>query len=107
MKFILLSALLSITSSAFADWTSTIKINEILAIGPEEGTGFMIVVSDVVGFGEGKCNGTWHYLNAGTEKGKMIFSMFLASKATNTGLRLDLTEPSGTNTKCIISGVRY
>ncbi len=107
MKFIFLSALLLITSSAFADWTSAIKINEILAIGPEEGTGFMIVVSEVVGFGENKCNGTWHYLNAGTEKGKMIFSMFLTAKTTDTSLRLDLTEPSGVNTKCIISGVRY
>ncbi|NQZ07966.1 MAG: hypothetical protein HRT35_12460 [Algicola sp.] len=108
MKKILLSVLLLLSTNALAVWSPSIKVNEILAVGPEDGSGFIVIVSDVIGVGAelGSCSGTYHYINVGTEKGKMIFSLLLTAKTTDKALRFDLTQ-AGSAARCAIVGVRF
>ena len=108
MKKILLSVLLLLATNAFSVWSPSIKVNEILAVGPEDGSGFIVIVSDVIGVGEalGTCSGTYHYIDIGTEKGKMMFSLLLTAKATDKALRLDLAQ-AGSAARCAVAGVRF
>jgi hypothetical protein len=104
--FFLIMSLLA--GPVYAGWTPSVKINEIIAEGNEEASSFLVVLSSSMGSdSEGAtCEGTYHYLNASTEKGKMMFSMLLSAKVTGSSVRFVLSQ-AGSSQRCQIYGVRY
>jgi hypothetical protein len=107
-KYLILTILTMMPLQVFAGWTSSIKVNEIIAEGNEEGSSLIIIFSTPIGVEPeiGTCNGTYHYLNAATAKGNMMFSILMAAKTTDKPVRLTLTQ-GGSETRCTISGIRY
>ena len=107
MNKLVLVLLFFFTSQAFGDWSVGVNVNEIIAEGNEEASSFVIVVSSPIAstLDGDTCSGTYHYLNASTEKGKLMFSLLLTAKTTETGVRLLLQQVGG-NVRCQIMGVR-
>jgi len=107
MNRILLALLLLFSSQVFADWSQGVNVKEIVAEGNEEASSFVIIVSSSIAstFEGDTCSGTYHYLNASTEKGKLMFTLLLTAKTTDSGVRLLLQQVGG-NSRCQIMGVR-
>lgn len=107
MKKLIFTFLIMISSEAFAGWSTAVKVTEIIAEGSEDASGFVVVFSAPIGSdvaGE-TCSGTYHYLNASTEKGKLMFSLLLTAKTSDTGVRVALRQ-SAHSQRCKVDGVR-
>ena len=107
MKLILIVVSLS-SAASLAAWTSPIEISEIVAEGSDTGSAFIIIFSSTIGVDPavGTCSGVYHYLNASTEKGKMMYSMFLTAKTADKPVKVSLIQ-GGSVDRCEISGARY
>ncbi len=108
ISYLLLVVILIIPLSGIAGTSPHVKISEIIAEGNENGSAFIVVFETAIGVGasEGTCAGRYHYLNASTEKGKLMFSMLLTAKSQNKTVRAILTQAGSAN-RCIVSGLRY
>lgn len=107
MKIIFLIIIVFIALPTHADWTAGTNIKEIIAEGADDASAFVVVVSNSISSDSSgaTCSGTYHYLNASTEKGKLMFSILLTAKTTNTPVRFILDQ-GGNTSRCKIVGVR-
>ena len=103
--FLLLSIL---GTPALAAWSTNINISEIIAEGTDENSSFVIVLSSPLGSDDANstCEGTYHYLNTNSEKGKMMFTMLMSAKETQMPVRIKLSQ-GGSATRCQITSLRY
>ncbi len=108
MKKIFLVTAILFSLPAFGAWTSGVQVSEIIAEGNEGGSSLVIVFSTSVSSGDtgATCTGRYHYLDASTEKGKLIFSMLLTAKASESNVKVSLSQ-GGSASRCTISGLKY
>lgn len=100
----LLAFLILFPASVIASTTS--EIEQITASGANNGSGFIIKFKTSLDVsGASSCQSKYHYLDASTEKGKMIFTMLLSARMANTPVNIQFDSAGCSGGRGIISGV--
>lgn len=82
---------LFLPSLAFGSTTS--EIESIIGGGPDAATSFIIKFKTSIEVpGSNGCTSNYHYLNASTEKGKLLFSLLLSAKVSGQPVKIQFTE---------------